>query len=419
MASPKRLQLQIFCTQDVPAPEVLRCSPPYPIKAEYTRADWTLYHMPHVVKHLGRIRDLTLHLKPAVVHQVLPLLDEDAPELEALDLEFPRNRFTVLPGAFLIGDNVPRLRRLRLVNSLRPIVAAPSLVTFVFEISTSGPEANWMDGLVASLHAMPQLRTLRVLLDEQQFSPVKNRLPVSLRELREIEFRGQGIHFETIVGKIDAPCLSTLSLRFSCTRFFVPSLARLVRDSPHLECNTMHLGIDLMPSKLYIESCPLEPSPGSGKLLIKITAQRPDHPLPVQAVFEALHTIFVSVKTLALGFNDDRYPALSWHGPNEARLWCAFIAKFNSVTHLRVDDAVVPFVGKLLTNHSATRGFLPNLRDVLMLYRSKYDLGLNPTAGAEGWRSSILQSRPTVEVKVDFIKGRNKWLSRHAQLGIS
>ncbi|KAI0265600.1 hypothetical protein BC834DRAFT_877702 [Gloeopeniophorella convolvens] len=276
-----------------------------------------------------------------------------------------------------------------------------------------------MDGLNASLHAMPQLRTLRVLLDEQQFSPVKDRPQISLRELREFEFRGLSIHFEAIVGKVDAPCLSILSLQLSSPGFSVPSLTRLVCDSPYLKFNAMHLGI--IRSKLYIESCPLVPSPGSGKLLLAINdRQVGNHSLPTQAVSEALQTVFVDVKTLALGFNDDRYPtAFTWNNFAEPGLWCPLISKFSNVTHLRVDDGNVPLVGALLRNHSVVQGLLPKLRDVLMLYRSEYGLGNNPTRGAEGWRSSILRSCPTVNVNVSFISGRNRWLSRHAQLGIS
>ena len=150
-ASPRRLNLRLYCTTKTPVREVLDIWPPLPISLSVFNGDiWGMDNVFAALEHNDRICDLAFYAIPrSKIEPVLAAMQHPFPELEILHFQAGLNTMPVVPASFL-GGSAPRLQRLFLDSIPFPgfpnlLLSAVHLVELdLIEIPDSGyisPEA--------------------------------------------------------------------------------------------------------------------------------------------------------------------------------------------------------------------------------------------------------------------------------------
>ncbi|KAI0265601.1 hypothetical protein BC834DRAFT_877705 [Gloeopeniophorella convolvens] len=414
IASPKRLRLQICCSWDFPAAEVLRYSPPFPIVVRYTATGRADYGMVVAVGHLDRIRDLTLRFTPLYAHMVHSMSNRRAPLLENLDLTLDSHKeYMSLPGPFILGDDAPQLRQVRLANVLFPVITARNVVSFTFILHLSNPGGTWLDDLSASIHSMPRLQLLSLRLEQRvsSISPFKDRPRVVLQELRTIRYLGPSIPFDVIFSRIEIISLIVLNLNITDPQpVIIPSLARYFYKLPRSIFTLAH--VEASPTSLYVASSPTYPPPGQASVLLRLYHSGPELSPLIPDIAQALQPAFADVKTVIVGSNDETF-LFGTGDVAGAPLWRIFLPSLSTAAHLLIDDINVPSAVQVLIQPGIS-DLLPNLHDISLLYRAEGNEDFTQLHAEEAV-SSIHDVHQTVDVSYKmFLPG--EWSTRHAHL---
>jgi hypothetical protein len=234
-ASPRRLDLRLFCTNRRPVKKLLDIWPPLPI---YISADYLdksplpgFNNLIAALKQHNRV--FGIDILGGVPDWLFKRI-KSFPALEHLALHSFNGMASVLPDSFL-GGSAPRLRRLLLsgipfrgIGKL--LLSTAGLVNlFLTDIPQSGyisPET-----MVASLSTLTRLEQLglrfrspRSRADrESRHPPPLTR--ITYPDLTWLEFKGDSEYLEDILSRIDAPRLGDLHITF---------FNQLVFNTPHL-----------------------------------------------------------------------------------------------------------------------------------------------------------------------------------------
>jgi hypothetical protein len=184
-ASPRRLNLRLFCDRDTPVRAMLDIWPALPIEIH---DDWTRRcpmgpdNIIAALEHSDRVCSIHLHQFPSSAWEGLAAaMQVPFPELTHLDLWWSSgNTFTpLLPDSFL-GGSAPRLRTLKLRDI--PFPALPNLLLSASDLVTLSisrlPHPGYIspEAMVACLSSLNRLQTLSFLdsnrLDLAPTSPV-------------------------------------------------------------------------------------------------------------------------------------------------------------------------------------------------------------------------------------------------------
>jgi hypothetical protein len=246
-ASPRRLDLRLYCTNRRPVKKLLNIWPPFPV---YIYADQLnksplrgVNNIIAALKQHDRICGIDIDGVPDSLLKRLVAI-KSFPALEQLTLRSSDERAPMLPDSFL-GGSAPRLRRLLLSNIPFPGIGKLLLSTtdlvrlYLWSIPYSGyisPES-----MVASLSTLTRLEQLDLLFrsprsrterDNRQSPPFSR---IVIPALTRLWLKGDSEYFEDIFSRIDAPRLDDMNITF---------FNQLVFDTPHLRrfiCHTEKL----------------------------------------------------------------------------------------------------------------------------------------------------------------------------------
>ena len=190
--SPRRLNLQLRCSESTPVREMLTIWPPLPIviRQHY-------YWEPNgdniiaALEHPDRVCEVQLNDVPSsLLEKLLPAMQEPFPALTYLRLGTKDNTVPVIPGSFL-GGFAPHLGDLSLMGIPIPFPGLGKLLLsttdlihlFLHKIPHSGyfsPEA-----MVTCLSALTRLQVLKVGFESPRSRPYREngRLPPPTRTL--------------------------------------------------------------------------------------------------------------------------------------------------------------------------------------------------------------------------------------------
>src|SRR6267142_1264125 len=260
-SSPRRLDLELFCTHRRPVKKLLDIWPPLPIyihAGHYYRKSPLrgVTNLMAALKQQNRVRGIWIWgvpnslLKKSVAMKPFPALtrlvlfsnDEQAP---------------VLPDSFL-GGSVPRLRTFWLSGIPFPrmgklLLSTTDLVSLsLYKIPHSGyisPEA-----MVVSLSTLTRLETLSLVFrsprsrahrENRQPSPLTR---VVIPALTRLRFKGDGEYLEDIMSRIDAPLLNSMDITFfNHLLFDTPQLRPFINRSGNFkapDCARIFFGDD-------------------------------------------------------------------------------------------------------------------------------------------------------------------------------
>jgi hypothetical protein len=241
-ASPRRLNLRLFCGRVTPSRAMLDIWPAMPI---YIHDDWARRcpmgpdNISAALEHSDRVRSIHLHQIPSSAWEELaPAMQVPFPELTHLDLWWSSDSFMlVLPDSFL-GGSAPRLRTLKLCNISLPVVSnlllsASDLVDLsLWGLSHEGYIS--LEAMVAWLSSLNRLKYLRLGLPppsrlelDQPSPPPQTR--VILPALTDFTFQGATDYLDDFLTLIDTPVLNKFSMSlFLDPVFGVPHLTQFI-----------------------------------------------------------------------------------------------------------------------------------------------------------------------------------------------
>ena len=245
--SPRRLNLQLLCSERTHTRETLIIWPPLPIVIMVSGYNLSGCNEDDIIaafEHHDRVREIDLSGVPSsLLEKLLAATQEPFPALTTLEISAEDDKAATIPDSFL-GGFAPNLKTLRLNRipfpfpALRKLFSSTTdLVTLnLFEIPHSGyfsPEA-----MVTCLPALTSLETLRLGFQSPRSRPYhENRRPhpstrTLLPALRWLTFTGVSEYLEDLVARIDVPLLDSLDMTFFHQLIFdTPQLTELISHS--------------------------------------------------------------------------------------------------------------------------------------------------------------------------------------------
>ena len=246
-SSPRRLELQLYCTNKRPVKKLLDIWPPLPI---YIHANYYAEKSPTkgvtnlmaALKQHDRVCGIFIFCVPTSLLKRSLAMKKPFPALTHLTLWSKDEKAPVLPDSFL-GGSAPRLRYILLYGIPFPgigklLLSTTDIVTlFLYDIPHSGyisPEA-----MVVSLSTLTSLEKLELRFRTPRSRAVReNRhLPpltrVVLPALNELSLKGDNEYLEDIVSRIDAPLLNDMYMTFFNQLVFdTPQLRHFISRTP-------------------------------------------------------------------------------------------------------------------------------------------------------------------------------------------
>jgi hypothetical protein len=380
--SPRRLNLQLYCTTRTFARKSLDIWPALPllIKGEFYESE--VDKVIAGLEHSDRIRQIDLDCyDSSITFQIKELwtaMQVPFPELARLYLSFGHLVYgppwPVLPDSFL-GGSAPRLRFLYLEGIVFPglpnlLLSATHLVNlYLHNIPHSGyisPEA-----MTTSLSVMTSLETLELEFESPQsypdldsrgsFPPTRFVLPT----LTNIWFKGVNEYLEEFVARIDAPRLYRLETTFfNDTDFNTPELSRFISRTPTLGAyDEAHLVFGN--GGALVRLCPSDPEPSDHR--IKILCKMPDRQLSALAKICTSLRPLLTMENLYINRYLDSQPVwVVWEHENTE--WLDLLLPFTAVKNLYLSKLFALRIARALQELTGARTteVLPALQNVLL-----------------------------------------------------
>ena len=264
--SPRRLNLQLYCTPGASASQSLDVWPALPLLINGDVFAESVDNVIAELKHIDRISQINLSwFTTSQIEKLCTAMQVPFPELAGLYLAFGKSpHVPVVPDSFL-GGSAPRLRFLCL-NSV-PFPGLPELLLsathlvdlLLYNIPHSGyfsPEA-----MTSCLSMLTSLEILDIRFNSPQSSPdQESRRPTSptrsvLPALTEFSYNGVNEYLEELVARIDTPRLRLLSATFfNDIEFDTPELIRFVSYSSTLKAiNKAHVVFDSRTARVELQ----------------------------------------------------------------------------------------------------------------------------------------------------------------------
>ena len=218
--SPRRLNLQILCTDRTPVQKNIGIWPAFPIIVSY---DWLGSNQPEgfgdtiaALRHPDRVCYVTLMAMGSQLAKVVTVMQEPFPVLTRLKI-ISYKKTAVLPAQFLAGT-APCLQHILLLGV--PFPTLPSLLLSTRDLVTldlnSVPATGYIspEAMVEGLATLTKLETLIIRFESATPSPKQIR-PSSINRivlpaLTYLSFEGAWEYLDDFVAQIDSPQLDRI-----------------------------------------------------------------------------------------------------------------------------------------------------------------------------------------------------------------
>ena len=250
--SPRRLDLQLFCSANTPTRDTVDVWPALPLVIEDRNLrTGSVDNINALLERSDLVRRITqitlLDFSSLQLEEVSEVMQVPFPELTFLELFHDDEAESVLPlpDSFL-GGSAPRLRYLELKGIPYPGLPKLSLsATHLTNLHlTRIPHSGYIspEAMVACLSTLTSLESLSLGFRSSQPRPdqkSQRRHPsirASLPVLNHFTFLGSGEYLEYLVARIDAPRLRRFYITFFNDIVFVtPQFTRFIGRAPILE----------------------------------------------------------------------------------------------------------------------------------------------------------------------------------------
>lgn len=241
-ASPRRLRLQLVCTDRTPVRKMLNIWPDWPVVVKtWNPSMLGMDNLLAALEHNDRVCEADLHVfQDLQVEKVLSAIQKPFPELTHLTFHWSGQELSIFPDSFL----APRLQKLQLFGGI-PSPALRKLLLSATDIVTLnlGDLSRWVDispeEFATCLSMLTRLGHLFFGFKSPQSRPdQKSRHPppptrIVLPNLTNLIFEGVGEYLEDFVARIDAPLLNSISIEFFGEPMFdTVQLVQLIKRAP-------------------------------------------------------------------------------------------------------------------------------------------------------------------------------------------
>jgi hypothetical protein len=400
--SPRRLNLQLFCTPETPAKDTLDVWPALPLIIQGYMG--VLSSTDNVIAALGqssRLCQVDLwSLADWQLEEVLAAMQVPFPELTDLRLGSFDKTPPVIPDSFL-GGSAPRLQFLQL-DSI-PFPGLPKLLLsathIVYLYLSDIPHSGYIspEAIVAPLSVLSSLKTLSLEFESPQSRPDwENRsLPPPKRSilpaLEFFQFKGVIEYLEDVVTFIEAPQLNILYITFfNQIDFDCPRLAQFIDCTPGLRAfDGAHVQFDDSTATVKLRYRTSE----SSDLLIAISCREPDWQLSsIEQVCNSLHPLS-TVEDLSV---EHEYSQLVWKNDAvENALWLELLLPFTGVKNLYLSEEFAPGIAAALQELIGGR-----ILDVLPSLQNIFVEGLEPSGPFQESIGQFLAARQLTDHRI-------------------
>ena len=373
--SPRRLNLQLYCSPTTPVKRTLAVWPPLPIVIrQYGHPMCGMHNVIAALKHNYHVCEIELWRIPSsLLEQVLASMQMPFPALTNLRLGSKDGTAPVVSDWFL-GGSAPRLRHLSLRSIHIPelpnlLLTATDLVDLSLrDIPHSGyipPET-----MVACLSTLTGLKTLIVEFKSPQSRPdPEHRRPPPLTltvlpALTDFKFKGVSEYLEVLVARIHTPQLHSLAITlFHQLIFETPHISQFF--SRTLKSQTLNDARIVFEERAVQVSLPLA-SPDE-ILSLGISCRESEWQLSSLSQVCSLPSLpFSSVEHLYI--SEDRYWPPHWQDDTESAQWLELLQPFAAVKNLYLSKEVAlriaPALRWLVGN--TTTQVLPTLQHLFL-----------------------------------------------------
>ena len=362
--SPRRLHLQLLCSNETPVRETLDVWPSLPIVMKYHGyPDLPTSDVDNVVEaleHHERLCQVTLWDVPSPqLEKFSAVMKEPFPVLTHLWLKLNDDEAApvhVIPDSFL-GGSAPRLQLLFLNRVPFPglpklLISATDLVHLeLHNIPHSGyilPEA-----IATCISTSTSLKRFVLKFESPRSRPIleSRRPPLQARPvlpaLIDFSFTGVSEYLEDLVARIDAPLLTYISITFFHQLILhTPQLTQFISRTPTLKLNGQTQARALFSGSGF--SCVL-PRTGNKGLLLGMSCRQPDWQLSSlsqvctssfpQALIQTVEHLYIL---------EDTYPRPHWQDDIENSYWLDVLHPFTAVKNLYLSKEFAPRIAPSL-----------------------------------------------------------------------
>ena len=369
LGSPRRLNLQLYCTPETPARDTLDIWPALPLIIEGPMVSSS--GTDNVVAALGQstrvCKVILWNLARWQLDEVLAAMQVPFPELTELRLFLHDETPLVIPGLFLDGA-APRLQNFELDGV--PLPGLPKLLLsaahLVYLRLINIPHSGYIspEAIVTNLSVLSNLEQLYLEFQSPQTWETR-RPPPSKRSvipaLTSLHFKGVTEYLEDLVTGIETPQLEGIDITFfNQIDFDTPRLARFINRTPKLTKRDAHV-------RFIDRSVSIGLPPGFRTLMIAIPCREPDWQLSSieQVCNSSLHPLS-AVEDLYI---EHRYSQLVWDDDAiDNTLWLQLFLPFTSVKNLYLSKKSSPGIATALHELDGGRitEVLPSLQNIFV-----------------------------------------------------
>ena len=370
--SPRRLNLQLYCTPKTPAKYTLDVWPALPLIVEGNMA--LLSGTDNIITALGqsnRVCRVNLYdLGVWQLEQVLAVMQVPFPELTELRLISNGLTLSAIPDSFLDGS-APHLRRFSLDGI--PFLGLPRLLlsaTHLVNLSlTYIPHSGYIssEAMVTLLSVLSSLQGLTLEFASPQSRPdwEARRPPPSKRSvipaLISLYFKGVFEYLEDLVTFIDAPQLEGMDITFfNQIDFDIPRLAQFINRTPKLRKRYANVQFDDYCARVVLQ-------PGFHALKISISCREPDWQL--SSIEQVCNSSLHPLSTVEVLYIEHQYRKSGWNSDAiENTLWLQLLLPFTGVKNLHLSKQFAPGIADTLQELIGSRVMevLPGLQNIFV-----------------------------------------------------
>jgi hypothetical protein len=379
--SPRRLHLQLLCSNETPVKETLDVWPSLPIVMKYHDLPTSdVDNVLAALEHHDRLCQVTLWGVPTPQLEMFSaVMKEPFPALTHLWLKPNDDEPTpvhVIPDSFL-GGFAPRLQLLFLKRI--PFPGLPKLLfsaTHLVHVELHNiPHSGYVspETIATCISTSTSLRRLVLKFESPRSRPVREsrRPPPQTRSLLpaliDFSFTGVSEYLEDLVARIDAPLLTYMVITFFHQLILhTPQLTQFINRTPTLKLDGQTQARALFSGSSV--SCVL-PRTGIKGLLLGMSCRQTDWQLSSlsqvctssfpRALIQTVENLYILEDTL---------PRPLWQGNIENSYWLDVLQPFTAVKNLYLSKEFAPRIAPFLQELVGQRATetLPTLQSLFM-----------------------------------------------------
>jgi hypothetical protein len=368
---------------------MLAHSPPLPLVIDYSSLDMTAEDEDGTIlalKQRDRVRRVRFRVPVTSLQKLIEAMDDEYPILEYLIISLlvdDNSSVLIFPETL----QAPHLRQLTLRGFALPIgsqllTTAVNLVTLSLLMVNPSVLSTYFhpNTLLQWISLMPQLETLSIYFNypipdhdvQSQVTHMPIVAPVTLPNLRHLQFRGDSSYLETLVHQITSPRLEKLIINFfEQLTFSIPCVLHVMKptqnptfDSAKFIFFDKKVGVAVYPR--VVEKY---------NLSIIVYCQQLDRQLSCMTqISDSLRIMLPAVEQISFEF-EEHSQSSEEHNEVDRTEWRKLLRPFSNVKTLRIYNGLVKYLSRCLESDDGELPLelLPELKEIA--YFGRGDIG--------------------------------------------